>query len=84
MTRPRVSINSFKGKRIVCQFKQSHPLITILGLYIMIAVMWMGLEKIIYGAITYRVINDIVAVLFSVSLCYNLKKAPQHNAEKKK
>lgn len=47
--------------------------INILLLYIMIGALWIIAEKLIYGQITPRVIDDIVALILATSLHINIK-----------
>lgn len=43
-------------------------------LYIIIAAIWIITEKEIYGQITPRIIDDIVAIILAVSLYFNMKQ----------
>jgi hypothetical protein len=42
-------------------------------IYIVIAILWMIAEKIIYGVITPRILDDIVAIILATSLYFNFK-----------
>jgi hypothetical protein len=42
-------------------------------LYIIITAIWIIAEKEIYGQITSRIIDDIVAIILAISLYFNMK-----------
>jgi hypothetical protein len=48
-------------------------IIAIYILFILIAVIWQIGEKEMYGEITYRRIDDIVALILAVSIYFNIK-----------
>ncbi|GEM02515.1 hypothetical protein SAMN05421839_10623 [Halolactibacillus halophilus] len=43
----------------------------ILILYIIVTIAWMLLEKIIYGQTQPRLVDDVIAIVLSISLYYN-------------
>ncbi|WP_179280999.1 hypothetical protein [Paenibacillus sp. XY044] len=53
-----------------------HFLLDVIGvvvLYLVISLIWMAAEKLIYGQITPRFIDDVVALVLAVSLYFNFK-----------
>jgi hypothetical protein len=46
----------------------------VLLIYLIIAVLWQFAEKIFYGHVTPRFIDDVVALILAISLYINLKK----------
>jgi hypothetical protein len=48
-------------------------IIVILILYLFIAFVWTIVEKALYGQITPRLLDDVVAIILAISLYLNLK-----------
>jgi hypothetical protein len=42
-------------------------------IYAIISVLWMIAEKIIYGVLTPRILDDIVAMILAISLYFNIR-----------
>lgn len=48
-------------------------ILSILIIYVVIGLVWMAAEKLIYGQITPRFIDDVVALVLAISLYFNFK-----------
>lgn len=48
-------------------------IISVLIIYLVIGLLWRGVEKLIYGHVTPRYIDDIVSLILSISIYYNIK-----------
>jgi hypothetical protein len=49
-------------------------LLWVLVIYIVVASLWVAIEKVIYGEVTPRQIDTIVAIILAISLYANIKK----------
>jgi di/tricarboxylate transporter len=54
-------------------FELVKSILSVLGLFIIIALLWQWAEKIFYGQITPRKIDDYVAFILAISLYFNMK-----------
>ncbi|WP_010497809.1 hypothetical protein [Paenibacillus elgii] len=45
----------------------------VLTIYLVIGVLWMAAEKMFYGQVTSRAIDDVVALVLAISLYINIK-----------
>jgi hypothetical protein len=48
-------------------------IISVFVIYLIISFIWRSVEVLTYKEITPRIIDDIVAIILSISLLYNLK-----------
>lgn len=53
-------------------------------IYAIIGVLWILCEKIFYGTVTPRLLDDFIAIAFAISIYMNLKRKPSDLLIKRK